>query len=223
MSRATLGRRGALSGGLAVALAVAVAPSVSHGEGIDRAALAGQDKDPAEEDSHDPPFLAAFLGWLRTEAGRMALPVSVDTAAPSRIELRVHGVHPAIRIPLDRHCEINVGVMWEEKYRNALLWLDAHEEPGPDGVGWINSGLYSELEVVHPTREALWRADLFEPLLTWINEDLAQATHLAMWEMNGSPAWAHLLRDGKISRWGWTTEENREAPVHLVRVHGHPA
>lgn len=216
MSRRKLGRRGALSGGLAAVLA---ALPGGGDDGAPHAGLTHQDQKVAQDNAHPPPFLVAFLGWLHTESGRLVLPVAVDMAVPLRAELRVQGVHPAIRIPLYRHCEINVEVMWEEKYRNALLWLDAHEERGPDGVGWINSGLYSGLEIIHPTREALWRADVFEPLLTWINEDLAQATHLAMWETDGSAAWARLLRDGKVLSRGWTLEEREESPSHLVSVH----
>jgi len=176
----------------------------------------------AEADACDPLFLAAFRDWLRTESGRFALPASVDTASSLEVQLKVAGVHPVIHIPLSDYTEINVSVVWEEEHWDALLWLDAHEEPGPGGVGWVSGDLPPEYQVVHPTLEAIWRAEVFEPLLTWINEDLAHATHLAMWEVPNRATWARLVRDGRVVRRGWTLEENGGTPAHLLPVHGHP-
>ena len=76
------------------------------------------------------------------------------------------------------------GVGWDQ-----LLWLFADEEPGPGGVGWMDNSVLPDFQIIHPTREALWRENVFGDLLTWINEDLAHATHLAMW---GSADDAHL-------------------------------
>ena len=219
MSRKTAGRRKAPAGGHAAVLAAT--PGITGEEGAAPAALAHQGRVVAQKGARRPPFLAAFLDWLRTESGRLVLPVTVDMATSSRGKLRIQGVHPAICIPLDRHREINASVVWEGEGWDALLWLDAHEKRGPGGVGWINGGFRPEFQVVHPTREALWRADVFEPLLTWINEDLAHATHLALWEMLSGATWARLVRDGKVLRTGWTLEENGGTPAHLLPVHGY--
>ncbi len=62
---------------------------------------------------------------------------------------------------------------------------------------------------------------MFEPLLTWINEDLAHATHLALWALPSGTTWARLVRDGKVLRTGWTMEENGGTPTHLLPVHGY--
>jgi hypothetical protein len=221
MDRRTLGRRGALSGGLAVVLVAA--PGVSSGEGTAHAAPAYQDQDVARGDADHSPFLAAFLDWLRTESGRLVLPASVDTAVPSCSELRVQGVHPAVQILFPQNCEIAVNVEWEGMDWDQLVWLDAYEKPGPDNSGWINTAMRPEFQVVHRTREALWRADVFEPLLTWINEDLAHATHLAMWEIADGVTTARLVRDGRVLRSRWFIETNGGTPMHLLPVHGYQA
>lgn len=221
MSRKTLGRRGALSGGLAVVLATA--PGSSGGEGITHAAPAHQAQDVARENAGHSPFLAAFLAWLSTASGRLVLPASVDMAVPSCSELRVQGVHPAIQILFPQNCEIAVNVEWEGVDWDQLVWLDVYEEPGSGGIGWINGVLFPEFQVVHPTREALWRADVFEPLLTWINEDLAYATHLAIWGIADRATWARLVHDGKVLRSRWTIEANGGTPAHLLPVHGYQA
>lgn len=219
MSRKTAGRRKAPAGGHAAVLAAT--PDITGEEGVAPAALARQGRVVAQKGARHLPFLAAFLDWLRTESGRLVLPVVADMATPSRGKLRIQGIHPAICIPLDGCHEINASAVWEGEGWDGLLWLDADEKPGPGDVGWINGGFRPEFQVVHPTREALWRADVFEPLLTWINEDLAHATHLALWEMLSGATWARLVRDGKVLGTGWTLEENGGTPAYLLPVHGY--
>ena len=59
MSRKTVGRRAALSGGLATVLTAT--PGISGQEGVARAALAHQGQIAAQEGTRHPPFIAAFL------------------------------------------------------------------------------------------------------------------------------------------------------------------
>lgn len=101
--------------------------------------------------------------------------------------------------------DIGVGVEWDGMFWDTLLSLD----------------LDCEFQVVHPMREALWRADGFEWLLDWVNQELARATHLALWCSDGGGCtWAQLVRDGAILRTGRTVAAER-TPAHLLPVHGH--
>jgi hypothetical protein len=104
-----------------------------------------------------------------------------------------------------------------------LLWLYADEEPGPGGVGWVDDSVYPEYRIIHPTREALWRTNVFEDFMTWINEDLAHATHLAIWGSADDATWARLVCDGKVLRASWTIAENGGTPTHFLQVHGYAA
>lgn len=164
MSELKLGRREALSGSLAVVLAAA--PGVSNGDGVAHSTLSLQDPELVQGDPCPSPFREAFLTWLREESKRFSLPMSVGAARSTCTELRIQGIHPAIYISLGDASEINVGVEWEGGGWDLLLWLDASEEPGPGGVGWIDDSVLQEFQVIHPTREALWRANIFEGLLT---------------------------------------------------------
>jgi len=229
-----LGRRGTLSGGLAAAVVMAhrtaamAAPDVDADVGRDRSmaavALAPADRDAvAEADACHGPFRAAFLAWLRAAPGRFILPALASAMSPSCTELRVRGVHPAISIVLMDEWDIGVGVEWEGVFWDMLLSLDLDAQPASDGAGWVNHDLDREFQAVHTTREALWRADGFEWLLDWVNQDLARATHLALWCSDGGGCtWAHLVRDGAILRTGQPVAAER-MPAHLLPVHGHPA
>ena len=104
-----------------------------------------------------------------------------------------------------------------------LLSLDLDAQPALGGAAWVNHDLDRKFQAVHTTREALWRADGFERLLDWVNQDLARATHLALWCSDaGGCTWAHLVRDGAILRTGRPVAAER-TPTHLLPVHGYPA
>ena len=227
-----LGRRRALSGGLAAAVMMAhrtdamAAPDTDAGRDRNAAGVAlipaGRDA-VAEADVCHGPFRAAFLAWLRAASGRLALPALASTVSPSCTELRVRGVHPAISIVLMDEWDIGVGVEWDGVFWDMLLSLDLDAQPAPGGAGWVNHDLDREFQVVHPTREALWRADGFEWLLNWVNQGLAHATHLALWCSDGGGCtWAQLVRDGAILRTGRPVAAER-MPAHLLPVHGYPA
>jgi hypothetical protein len=169
------------------------------------------------------PFREAFLAWARKERKRFRLPVSVGAVTLTHTELRIQGIHPAICISIEDYSDVNVYVEWEGAGWDQLLWLFASEKPGPDGVGWMDDSVLPEFQVIYPTREALWRENVFEDLLTWINEDLAHATHLAMWGSADDATWARLVRDDKVLRAGWTIAENGGTPTHFLQVHGYAA
>lgn len=234
MNSKGLGRRRALSGGLAVA--VMMAHRTDTMAALDTDAGAWRDRTPAgvaltpagrdataEADACHGPFRAAFLAWLRPASGRLALPALASMVSPSCTELRVRGVHPAISIVLMDEWDIGVGVEWDGVFWDMLLSLDLDAQPAPGGAGWVNHDLDREFQVVHPTREALWRADGFEWLLDWVNQELAPATHLALWCSDGGGCtWAQLVRDGAILRTGRPVAAER-MPAHLLPVHGHLA
>ena len=80
----------------------------------------------------------------------------------------------------------------------ALLSLVTGEKAGPGGTGWVSGDFHPECQTIHPTREALWRADVFEDFLAWIKEDHARGTDLAI----GTPThtWASPIT---ASGQGW--------------------
>lgn len=224
-----VGRRRALSGGLAAIAAGSAAaasgtgvtwlgrhaPGQHEGEVADHEVGAHQDG--AENAAGHAPFRAAFLGWMHEASERFALPPSVDTTALSRTELHLQGVHPAIWTSLTSDGGIDVGVEWDGVFWDLPTSPDVVAEPVAGG-GWENALLVPEARVVHPTREATWRAG-FEDLLDWVNGELASATHLALWRSeSGGCTWAWLARDGWIVRRRRRLADDG-APEHLLPVH----
>jgi hypothetical protein len=214
-----LSRREALTGSVAAALVTA--PGVSGGDGTANAARALQEEGFEEVSACASSFRPTFLSWLHAESHRFALPFSVGIEKPDDTKLYIEGLHPAISIQL-REFEINVFVEWDGICWDQILWL--YWNPIPvSGGGWIDESLLPEFQIVHPTCEGVWRAGAFDEFLTWINEALAQATHVAVWGSADECTFAKLVRGGKIIEGRGTIEESRVKPAHLLPVHGYAA
>ena len=74
-----------------------------------------------------------------------------------------------------------------------------------------------EARVVRLSREAVWWQDGFEPLLEWINEELAPATHVGLWGEPDRGIWAWLMWDGVALR-DRRPLACRMEPVHLLML-----
>ena len=168
------------------------------------------------------PFRAAFLAWLDGAAERFAFPVAVTSDSPDHTELRIEGLHPALWFSLGHAGGIDVGVTWDDVCWDLLTCPDvyAHEQPGGS---WHNMLMRPEYRLDHPSIEAAWRSDGFEPLLDWINDELAPATHLGLWHSSpGGATWARLVWDGQAMLGGRPCKCSN-TPVHLLPLHAGPA
>ena len=202
MNGMTLGRRGALSGGLAAVLTT-MPNTAGRPGGMATAVLADQGKGVVEADACHAPFRAAFLTWLQEASGRFVLPVSAHATSTSQTELHIPGLHPAFDIVLDGDTDINIFVTWKDVCWDILASMDVYAELATDGLGWQSTLLIPEARRLHSTQEACWREDGFEWLLKWLNTELAPATHLALYGGDGcyeGDGWtaAHLARDGML-------------------------
>lgn len=223
----TLGRRGALSGGLATVLTTMPDTAGRPGKGMANAVLTYEDQGVVEMDAYHAPFRAAFLAWLRESSGRFVLPMSAHATSTSQTELHVSGLHPALDIVLDGDTDINIFVTWKDVCWDILASMDVYAHLATDGLGWQSTLLIPEARRLHPTQEACWREDGFEWLLKWLNTELAPATHLALYGGDGcyeGEGWtaAHLARDGMLLPTGRPLLSNgplRELlPLHAIRA-----
>ena len=173
-----------------------------------------------EADPSHAPFRAALLAWLEGASERCALPIAAASVSSTHTGLRIKGLHPALWFSLGHVSDINVGATWDNECWDLLTCPDvyAHEQPG--GV-WHNMLMRPECRLDHPSIEAAWRTDGFEPLLDWINDELAPATHLGLWRSDPSGGtWARLVRDGQAMV-GGRPSKCRNTPVHLLPLHTH--
>ena len=201
MSRMKVRRRETLLGSLAAAFTATLYGLGGQVGRLVDDALPESVEDAMEAEASHAPFRAAFLDWFREVSGRIALPVLIRAASPGQTELHVPGLHPALSIILDGKTNINVFVEWKGICWDILTSMDVYADLAEDGTGWQSTLLIPEARRLHPTQEVCWREDGFEWLLKWLNEDLACATHLALYGGEGcyeDTGWtsAHLARDG---------------------------
>ena len=219
MGNPRLGRRRMIGGGLALALTcrmstkVEASPKLLTNGDSDLIEIAIEEveedvvfgPDAAELAASHAPFRTAFVDWLGEAQGRFALPVSVQAASPSYTVLRVPGLHPALEIALQSDTEINVYVTWKDVCWDIVFCSDVFADRVQDGAGWHDPTLLPEARRIYPTRDACWRDVGFEQLLDWFDNELAPATHLALYggeECDEGHDWtaAYLARDGMLLR-----------------------
>jgi ABC-type transport system substrate-binding protein len=222
VTTAPLKRRTVLSASLATAvtLAACVDPAQAN---TDAAALDyAQDTDDDDIPDHHARFHASLLGWLPSASARLALPVSVVLESSSYTRIDIEGINPALEIGFSHGANLIAWVQWDGTCWDTLIDWDtsARQVPG----GWVNTLLLEEYQDVHPTLEALWRSGPLEPMVAWVNDELAHATHIAAWGEPGSATWAYLARNGrKLASNQLLATSGRYKPVHLLPLHGHRA
>lgn len=93
---------------------------------------------------------------------------------------------------------IAVDVQWEAMSWDLVLCIDA--APRRTSVGYVDDMTLPEYQRPYETREALWREEVFEPFLSWVNEALAPACCLGIWRTKeGGATWAKLLAPGDMA------------------------
>ncbi len=137
-------------------------------------------------------FHQSFHAWLQSNGHRLAIAIKVEETPRGALELAFLGVNPVLIGHL-REGNFCVAVEFEEGDCWDLL-IDIDAEPTPIIGGYMNASLLPEYHGNYPTLEAFWVAELFEPMLHWINDKLTQAKWIALYRWDGLQE-AILLRD----------------------------
>jgi hypothetical protein len=119
----------------------------------------------------------AFSKWLEKNRARFAVEIKLGRRTDTALEFSFAGIDSAISGALTTW-EINVTVTHEDECWDFLLSLDA--EPKRVQSGYICRLCPPDSRPVFPNRPSLWTAELFEPFLEWVNEDLAKAKWLVL-------------------------------------------
>jgi hypothetical protein len=131
------------------------------------------------------------LAWPDANNGRFAIPVRLGKRTGRLWEFPFDGVNGAVHGALTTY-EINVVVEYADELWDFLLSLYAAPRRAAGG-GYFCASCRPEARRVFPTGQSLWADHLFEPLLEWVNESLAQAKWLALSGDPGSATQARLL------------------------------
>jgi hypothetical protein len=171
-----------------------------------------------------PRFQRAFLTWLEEARPRLALRPCLVRRTDTRLCLGFEGIDPAIECRLHR---------WPRDPTSFVATVHLEDEASSSGMGSLASGemfrgdrlWWSAVDInavaggyaetltpapgeVHASREAMWRYRLFDPLLRWVNGELAQAEAVSV----GSNLWVtdRIMPDD--------TAENIEVWIDAARL-----
>jgi hypothetical protein len=167
-----------------------------------------------------------FFAWLDEAGPHFKIPLCVERRTDRCIEFTFAGIPPIIRgtIVFGRtsvSCgtekdwvarnmpsgEINIYVDWQDQNWDQILWLNAILVKKAGGFTCYEC--LPEYRQTFPNREAIWRDHLFKPLLAWVNDELAAAKALGIYQTRSKGGtWAKLL----------TTVEDREKDCLIARV-----
>jgi hypothetical protein len=126
-----------------------------------------------------PSIHHAFVSWLEAFGSRLIIDVH-PTGRTGRLSFE--GINPAIGAFLTSR-ELSVFVEWEGRNWDSLLSLGVM--PRRSAGGYVCECCKPVEPTEFPDLEGLWRDHLFEPLLKWVNDELASAHAICLY---GSPS-----------------------------------
>jgi hypothetical protein len=163
----------------------------------------------------------AFLSWLEENRGRLALDITLGKRTDTLREFSFAGINPAISGALTTY-EIMVFAIRDSHTWDILLDVEAEPKRVPGG-GYVCDLCRPDARTVFADRATLWADHLFEGLLVWVNDNLAQAKWLALYGSPEQASWARLLPSDDPSRtlrgggltlsFAWISGETSRGPL----------
>ena len=169
----------------------------------------------------------AFLTWLEEARSKIQVPIRVEKQTRGDVEFSFGGIPTILRgrtsfrryaMPPNRRRrvpaqkvsfgEMYIWVTWQHETWDLLRDWDAF--PLKTENGYVCDQCPVENRQTFPDLDAIWKDHLFEPLLQWINEDLASACAIGIYQLrhDDGARWAKLLRQGN----------DREADYRIAKI-----
>jgi len=123
----------------------------------------------------------AFIAWLYENKHRFCYQPQIHRRTDRIIEMSFAGIHPAVTVILARG--IDIPVMRRNECVDLLASFET--DPARDATGYYCTLCAACDRQYFATREALWVAEIFEPFLDWVNDQLADANFLEIFETPG--------------------------------------
>lgn len=162
-----------------------------------------------------PRIQRAFIHWLNKNRTRFEVPILLSKISADGIELRFQDCPDCLSVWLSRDDQLEIHVSWRGMLwdRMKKMWAPVqrwnrfahrsspqlrHEKSHREGYvcGFCLHECYVD---IFSSPEALWQDHLFDPLLEWVNDELAPARWLKISctndEGNGGSNGAQLIRD----------------------------
>ena len=145
-----------------------------------------------------PAIQRAFHAWYEGASARFVVPVLLGRRTDRSWTLTLGGsTTPALCSWLYGY-GIAVSAEWGGVAWDLVLCLEAAPQRTP--LGYLDHMVLPEHRELYASKDELWRAELFEPFLRWVNEELAPARRLGLWRTEeGGATWAKLLQPGNMA------------------------
>lgn len=131
----------------------------------------------------------AFIGWYREYEKQWQLPLLLLCRKDGQMSFTMQGLSPNICIHLHAW-EFGVYAEWQGECWDLLISYSAFSEPTENG--YFDIFTMPDYREIYPTRERLWYAELFEPMMNWINNQLLPAKWVGLYKCKGG-WWAEMI------------------------------
>jgi hypothetical protein len=128
----------------------------------------------------------AFLSWLDKNHHLFAIGVVVESRTDSSLIFSFEGINCAIRGLLNTH-ELDVWVEWNGYCWDYIFSFDSAPMRTPDGFVcklcrdyFLDKNPDKQFDAIYRSREEIWKKDIFEPFLEWVNSELAPAKFIGL-------------------------------------------
>jgi len=132
----------------------------------------------------------AFLRWYATNEERFATKLELLKRTDTCLDIGFCKISRVVTAEL-AYDEIGIAVIWDGICWDMLHFFETYPKRVPNG--YVCDQCPKDDRPVFPSREALWRAEVFEPFLEWVNHDLANSVAVSI---SGTPhlaTWARLV------------------------------
>jgi hypothetical protein len=128
----------------------------------------------------------AFLQWHSDVRGKFAIELELLKRTDECLQIGFCRIGRILTETLTTY-ELDIAVEWRGTRWDLLRSFDAAPERVPGGY---ICGLCPEANrPIFPSRDAVWRSDIFEPFLEWVNGELADAVGVSISGAPGSSTW----------------------------------
>jgi hypothetical protein len=133
----------------------------------------------------------AFLRWYSENEPKFAIKLELLRRTDTDLDIGFCRIDRIVTASLVDD-EIIIAVMWEGECWDMLRDFETYPKRVRDG--YVCDECPEKHRLVFPSRDGLWRTEVFDPFLEWVNDDLVNAVAVSISGTPGSGTWARLVR-----------------------------